>query len=121
MSSKRDLIIATVLIHVLRTLHVIHTMHMPPSHSYTSRHPAAPFSDGLLSSHVATEEPIKLALCSVLQHLCDCQVLHRVESTVAFAASFVESLQRNQRERHEKTFAKKPKEFRTSPQKQVKY
>ena len=69
---------------------------------------------------MATEEPIKLVLCSVLQHLCDCQVQHRVESTVAFAAGYVESLQKDQRERYNKTFAKKPKEFRSSPEKQVK-
>ena len=79
----------------------------------------APFSEGLLSPQVAVEEPIKLALCSILQHLCDCQVQHRVESTVAFAASYVESLQKDQRARYERNFAKKPKEFRTSPQKQV--
>ena len=29
---------------------------------------------GLLSAEVATEEPIKLVLCDLLQHLCDCQV-----------------------------------------------
>lgn len=78
-----------------------------------------PYSEGLLSHHVAVEEPIKLALCSILQHLCDCQVQHRVESTVTFAASYVESLQKDQRERYEKTFAKKPKEFRSPPKKQV--
>ena len=68
---------------------------------------------------MAVEEPIKLALCSILQHLCDCQIEHRVESTVAFAASYVESLQKDQKERHGRTFAKKPKEFRSSPKMQV--
>ena len=29
---------------------------------------------GLLAADVATEEPIKLVLCDLLQHLCDCQV-----------------------------------------------
>ena len=89
-------------------------------HPLLSLWPAAPFYEGLLSPHVAVEEPIKLALCSVLQRLCDCQVQHRVEATVAFATGYVESLQKDQRERYDKTFAKKPKEFRTSPKKQVK-
>ena len=79
----------------------------------------APYTEGLLSLHVAVEEPIKLALCSILRHLCDCQVQHRVESTIAFAARYVDSLQRDQRERYERTFAKKPKEFRSPPKKQV--
>ena len=79
----------------------------------------APYSEGLLSLHVAVEEPIKLALCSILQHLCDCQIQHRVESTVTFAATYIESLQEDQRERFERTFAKKPKEFRSPPKNQV--
>ena len=79
----------------------------------------APYCEGLLSLQVAVEEPIKLALCSVLQHLCDCLVQHRVESTVAFAASYVDSLRRDQKERYEKTFVKKPREFRSPPKKQV--
>lgn len=69
---------------------------------------------------MATEEPIKQVLCSLLHHLCDCQVLHRVESTVTFATSYVETLQKDQRERYDKIFDKKPKEFRSSPEKQVK-
>jgi hypothetical protein len=77
-----------------------------------------PYCEGLLSLQVAVEEPIKLALCSVLQHLCDCLVQHRVESTVAFAATYVDSLRRDQKERYEKTFAKKPREFRSPPKKQ---
>ena len=32
------------------------------------------WSLGLLSSEVTSEEGMKLALCSLLQHLCDCQV-----------------------------------------------
>ena len=30
--------------------------------------------EGLLSVNVSNEEPMKLALCVLLQHLCDCQV-----------------------------------------------
>ena len=30
---------------------------------------------GLLSDDVACEEPIKSALCDLLHHLCDCQVI----------------------------------------------
>jgi hypothetical protein len=32
------------------------------------------FDEGLLSQEVSSEEPMKLALCALLQHLCDCQV-----------------------------------------------
>ena len=32
------------------------------------------FEEGLLSREVSNEEPMKVALCVLLQHLCDCQV-----------------------------------------------
>ncbi len=35
---------------------------------------ASMWSLGLLSAEVTSEEDMKLALCSLLQHLCDCQV-----------------------------------------------
>lgn len=62
---------------------------------------------------------MKLVLCQLLQHLCDCQVQHRIEAIVTFAHGYVESLQANQRERYKRNFKKKPKEFRSSPEKQV--
>jgi len=36
---------------------------------------------------------MKLELCNLLQHLCDCQVQHRIEATVTFAQGLVDSLQ----------------------------
>ena len=36
--------------------------------------PAVHFDEGLLCQEVSNEEPMKLALCVLLQHLCDCQV-----------------------------------------------
>lgn len=82
-------------------------------------HCTEPFIHGLLSPEVAKEEPIKLALCQLLQHLCDCQVQHRIEATVTFARGYVQSLQAEQKERHRHNFARRPKEFRSSPEKQV--
>ena len=63
---------------------------------------------------------MKLVLCSLLQHLCDCQVQHRIEAIVTFATGYVDSLQEDQKERHSSTFAKRPKEFRSTPERQVK-
>ena len=42
-----------------------------------------------------------------------------MEAIATFAHGFVESLQEEQRERYKKDFKNKPKEFRTSPEKQV--
>ena len=62
---------------------------------------------------------MKLALCQLLQHLCDCQVQHRVEAIVTFGNSFVADLQHDQSQRHQQNFQKKPREFRSPPSKQV--
>lgn len=62
---------------------------------------------------------MKLELCNLLQHLCDCQVQHRIEATVTFAQGLVDSLQEQQKQRHAKDFKTRPKEFRSSPEKQV--
>lgn len=68
-------------------------------------------------------------MCHVLQHLCDCQVRHRIEAVVAFSDDFVACLQDNQRFRYNEVMlalnmsaaltAKKTKEFRSPPQEQV--
>ena len=34
-------------------------------------------------------EPVKLELCRILQHLCDLQLRHRIESIIAFSDDFV--------------------------------
>jgi len=70
-------------------------------------------------------ESIKLALCSLLHHLCDYQLRHRIESLVSFAHVLTDSMQKNQRERYDDVMhslnmsaamtAKMTKEFRSSP------
>lgn len=47
------------------------------------------------------------------------QVRHRVESVVCFSNDYVEELQKEQRERYRKNFKRKPKEFRSSTERQV--
>ena len=42
---------------------------------------------GLL--HMKLAEPVKLELCRILQHLCDLQLRHRIESIIAFSDDFV--------------------------------
>ncbi len=39
------------------------------------------------------DEPVKLQLCYVLQHLCDYQLQYRIEGTIAFSEEFVGRLQ----------------------------
>lgn len=70
-----------------------------------------------------------MQICHILQHLCDCQLRHRIEALVAFSDDFVACLQDNQRLRYNKVMlalnmsaaltAKKTKEFRSPPQEQV--
>lgn len=70
-----------------------------------------------------------MQICNILQHLCDCQLRHRIEALVAFSDDFVACLQENQRLRYNKVMqalnmsaaltAKKTKEFRSPPQEQV--
>ncbi|KAM9837412.1 LOW QUALITY PROTEIN: ryanodine receptor 2 [Aulostomus maculatus] len=83
--------------------------------------------EGLLQMKLP--EPVKLQMCHVLQHLCDCQVRHRIEAVVAFSDDFVACLQENQRFRYNEVMlalnmsaaltAKKTKEFRSPPQEQI--
>ena len=46
---------------------------------------------GLLQMHL--DEPVKLAMCFLLQHLCDSQLRHRVESIINFSDDFVAECQ----------------------------
>ncbi|KAB5561969.1 hypothetical protein PHYPO_G00012580 [Pangasianodon hypophthalmus] len=74
-------------------------------------------------------EAVKLQLCHLLQYLCDCQLRHRVESTVTFSVDFVGRLQSNQRSCYMDVMealnmsaaltARKTKEFRSPPQEQM--
>ena len=79
--------------------------------------------EGLLQMRLC--ESIKLALCSLLHHLCDYQLRHRIESLVSFAHVLAGEMQKNQRERYDEVMhsinmsaamtAKMTKEFRSSP------
>ncbi|XP_078504129.1 ryanodine receptor 2 [Lissotriton helveticus] len=83
--------------------------------------------EGLLQMKLP--EPVKLQMCHLLQYLCDCQIRHRIEATVAFSDDFVAKLQDNQRFRYNEVMqalnmsaaltAKKTKEFRSPPQEQI--
>ncbi|KAJ8044966.1 Ryanodine receptor 2 [Holothuria leucospilota] len=74
------------------------------------------------------EEPVKLAMCYLLQHLCDNQLRHRIESIVNFSHDFVRECQADQECRLKEVrnsdmppiiAAKKTKEFRSTPQEQM--
>ena len=47
--------------------------------------------EGLLQMRL--DEPVKLQLCYVLQHLCNYQLQYRVEACIAFSEEFVGRLQ----------------------------
>lgn len=81
---------------------------------------------GLLSMKMA--EGAKLQMCYLLQHLCDIQLRHRVESIIAFSLNFVGDLQTDQLRRYieikqsdlpSAVAAKKTREFRCPPREQM--
>ncbi len=39
------------------------------------------------------DEPVKLEMCNLLEHLCDSQLRHRVESIINFSDDFVAECQ----------------------------
>lgn len=47
--------------------------------------------EGLLQMKL--DEPVKLQLCYVLQHLCSYQLQYRIEGSIAFSEDFVGRLQ----------------------------
>ena len=47
--------------------------------------------EGLLQMKL--DEPVKLQLCYVLQHLCSYQLQYRIEGAIAFSEDFVGRLQ----------------------------
>lgn len=49
------------------------------------------FDEGLLQMKV--DEPVKLQLCYLLQHLCNYQLQYRIEGVIAFSEEFVGRLQ----------------------------
>ncbi|KAJ8959408.1 hypothetical protein NQ318_022098 [Aromia moschata] len=81
---------------------------------------------GLLSMKMA--EGAKLQMCYLLQHLCDIQLRHRVESIISFSYDFVGDLQTDQLRRYieikqsdlpSAVAAKKTREFRCPPREQM--
>ena len=76
--------------------------------------------EGLLT--IPTNEPIKMLLCDLLEHLCDCQLLGRVEHVVRFAEEYVVQLQKDQKKRaegEESQSMKVLRELRTQTENQV--
>ena len=49
------------------------------------------FDEGLLQMKL--DEPVKLQMCFILQHLCDYQLQYRIEGMIAFSEDFVGRLQ----------------------------
>ncbi|CAH0546152.1 unnamed protein product [Brassicogethes aeneus] len=81
---------------------------------------------GLLYMKMA--EGAKLQMCYLLQHLCDIQLRHRVESIIAFSHDFVNDIQSDQLRRYieikqsdlpSAVAAKKTREFRCPPREQM--
>ncbi|PNF29756.1 hypothetical protein B7P43_G10848 [Cryptotermes secundus] len=81
---------------------------------------------GLL--HMKMAEGAKLQMCYLLQHLCDIQLRHRVESIIAFSHDFIGDLQTDQLRRYieikqsdlpSAVAAKKTREFRCPPREQM--
>ncbi|XP_070577063.1 ryanodine receptor 2-like isoform X7 [Ptychodera flava] len=81
---------------------------------------------GLLQMQL--DEQIKLQMCYLLQHLCDQQLRHRVESIITFTDDFVGECQADQFRRllevkgsnlAPAVIAKKTREFRSTPQEQM--
>ncbi|GFR86949.1 ryanodine receptor [Elysia marginata] len=92
--------------------------------NYSKTYPSV---KGLLKMDL--EEPVKLEVCHILQHLCDIQLRHRVESIIAFSDDFVGRCQNDQLRRYNEIkqtdmpsamAAKKTKEFRCPPREQMK-
>ena len=81
---------------------------------------------GILGMRI--HEGVKLQLCHLLHHLCDVQLRHRIEYTVAFSQDYMGDLQSDQLRRYVEikqsdmpsaVAAKKTKEFRCPPREQV--
>jgi len=84
------------------------------------------FDEGLLQMKL--DEPVKLQMCLILQHLCDYQLQYRIEGMIAFSEDFVGRLQSDQKRRYNvlkesslppALMAKKTREFRCPPKDQM--
>ncbi|KAK3094056.1 hypothetical protein FSP39_023525 [Pinctada imbricata] len=76
---------------------------------------------GILSMKL--DEPVKLQMCLILQHLCDVQLRHRVESIVAFSDEFDQKrryTEIKQSDLPSAVTAKLTREFRCPPHEQMK-
>ncbi|CAF1381800.1 unnamed protein product, partial [Adineta ricciae] len=84
------------------------------------------FKKGLFQMRL--DEPVKLQLCYILQHLCRYQLQYRVEGIISFSEEFVARLQADQKRRYHTLqeanlspalMAKKTREFRCPPKDQM--
>ncbi|KAK6754198.1 hypothetical protein RB195_013289 [Necator americanus] len=79
-------------------------------------------------TEIEFSEPVKIQLVNIIDHLCDIQLRHRIESLVGFTEGFVAELQQDQCRRYmdikqtdmpPAEAAKKTKEFRCPPKEQM--
>ncbi|KAK6049513.1 hypothetical protein COOONC_12982 [Cooperia oncophora] len=79
-------------------------------------------------TEIELEEHVKIQLVNILDHLCDTQLRHRIESLIGFTDGFVGDLQQDQCKRYmdikqtdmpPAEAAKKTKEFRCPPKEQM--
>uniref|UniRef100_A0A914Z1U8 RIH domain-containing protein n=1 Tax=Panagrolaimus superbus TaxID=310955 RepID=A0A914Z1U8_9BILA len=77
---------------------------------------------------IELSEEVKIQLCNILDHMCDIQLRHRIESMVSFCEGFVADLQQDQCRRYmdikqtdmpPAEAAKRTKEFRCPPKEQM--
>ncbi|KAI6237110.1 hypothetical protein M3Y95_00230500 [Aphelenchoides besseyi] len=105
------------MIEVLRLIHPI---------SFDENYEPGTTTKGLTEIELA--EGVKLQLVNILDHICDIQLRHRIESLVSFSEGFVGDLQQDQCKRYmdikqtdmpPAEAAKKTKEFRCPPKEQM--
>ncbi|VDM79448.1 unnamed protein product [Strongylus vulgaris] len=79
-------------------------------------------------TEVELSENVKIQLVNIIDHLCDIQLRHRIESLIGFSETFVAELQQDQCKRYMEIkqtdmppaeAAKKTKEFRCPPKEQM--
>jgi ryanodine receptor 2 len=83
-------------------------------------------SKGIINMKI--HEGVKLQMCKLLHHLCDVQLRHRVEYSIAFSQGYMKVIQQDQLRRYVEikqsdmpsaVAAKKTKEFRCPPREQM--
>jgi len=123
-------------VEILKLLHptAFDEQFSPLAHSKSRGKPAAgdPASKKIVVCkglpEIELAERVKIQLVNILEHLCDVQLRHRIESLISFSASFVRDLQKDQCRRYMEIkqtdmppaeAARRTKEFRCPPKEQM--